>query len=84
MAGKKAAALKGGDKCPSCKRGTLEPALVPTDEQFAKAYDRENPIGLPDAYDTANPAQRAELGALFLCDRCDYRHREAPADAEAK
>ena len=84
MAPKKAPALKAGSECPSCRRGTLEAALVPTAEEYAKAYDRENPIGLPDGYDTASAAQRAELGALVLCDRCGYRHHVDAGDDEAK
>lgn len=80
---KKGTALKAGATCPSCRRGTLEAATVPTPEEFARAFDRENPTGLPDGYDTANAQQRDQLGPLSLCNRCGYRHRDAPADAAA-
>ncbi|HKV99979.1 MAG TPA: hypothetical protein VJN96_09145 [Vicinamibacterales bacterium] len=80
---KKAPALKAGDACPSCRRGTLEAAIVPTAEELAKAFERENPTGLPDGYDTANAAQREQLGPLSTCSRCGYAHRETPADTAA-
>jgi hypothetical protein len=80
------ATKKKADKltaCPNCG-GELEAAAVPTDAQYNKAFDRENPTGLPPHFDTANPAQRAELGPLYRCVRCEYKHREAPSDADAK
>ncbi len=66
--------LKAGDACPNCT-GELKPAPVPTDEQYAKAQDRENPIALARQFDTASPAQRAELGALHRCVSCGYTAR---------
>jgi len=49
-------------------------ARVPTDKEYAKAFDRENPGTLPEGSDTASPEQRAELGALYRCG-CGYAHR---------
>lgn len=66
--------LKAGDSCPACG-GTLKPVPVPTPEQFAAAFNHENPGALPARADTANPAQRADLGALFRCDACPYATR---------
>jgi hypothetical protein len=70
--------LKRGDACPSC-RGELKPAYVPTEEEFARAFDRENPISLPPGADTANKTQRSELGELHRCTTCGYQAR-FPAD----
>lgn len=66
--------LKAGDPCPNCQ-GELKPAPVPTDEQAAKARDRENPIVLARQFDTATAEQRAELGALHRCATCGYEAR---------
>lgn len=80
---KKPATVKAGGACPSCPHGTLEAAIVPSKEQYEAAFDRENPTGLPDGYDTAAPAQRDKIGALSVCSRCGYRHRDASASSEA-
>lgn len=75
--------LKRGDTCPNCG-GSFKAARVPTDADFARATDRENPQALPGNSDTASPAQRAELGALHRCQSCEYATRfvvEKPAPA---
>lgn len=66
--------LKRGDPCPNC-RGELKPAYVPTDEEFARAVDKENPVALPLGADTANTKQREELGELHRCTTCGYQAR---------
>jgi hypothetical protein len=66
--------LKVGDECPQCG-GTLKPARVPTDAEFAHASDRENPVALPGNSDSASPEQRKELGALHRCMTCGYQAR---------
>lgn len=74
--------LKRGDSCPQC-HGRFVLAPVPTDEQYRKAFDRENPGTLPPGYDTASPDQRAELGELHVCSGCGYWTRFA-ADEPAR
>src|SRR5436309_15151607 len=66
--------LKRGDPCPNC-RGEFKPAYVPTDEEFARAFDKENPVALPLGADTAPKAQRDELGELHRCTNCGYQAR---------
>lgn len=66
--------LHEGDPCPACG-GVLEPAAVPTDAEYARSLDRENPIVLQPGADTASPAVRADLGALHRCGRCGYQAR---------
>ena len=68
--------LKRGDPCPACG-AQLEPAHVPTDAEWKKANDRENPQSLPTGSDTASPDQRKELGALYRCtnSKCGYAAR---------
>jgi ssDNA-binding Zn-finger/Zn-ribbon topoisomerase 1 len=66
--------LKRGDPCPTCG-GKLVKAPVPTEEQWRKATDRENPQALPPGLDNATPEQRAELGELHRCERCGYSTR---------
>lgn len=66
--------LQRGDACPTCG-DDLHAAYVPTDKEFERFHDRENPGHLPFRADTANPDQRAELGELFRCDRCGYQTR---------
>jgi hypothetical protein len=68
--------LTRGDACPRCK-GSFKAAGVPTDAQYAKAFDRDNPTVLPDYMDTASPEQRADLGALHRCGGCGYTTRFA-------
>jgi len=70
----KAKELNRGDACPNCG-GELVAARVPTDEEFRKAFDRENPVALPPYTDTANPDQREELGELHICHDCGYKTR---------
>lgn len=73
--------LKRGDACPNCG-AEMHPAPVPSDKDFARFTDRENPGHLQAGADTANPDQRAELGELFACDRCGYKTR-FPAEGNA-
>jgi ribosomal protein S27AE len=67
-------ALKRGDACPRCG-GSFKPTRVPTDAEYAKAFDRENPGSLPDGSDTASPEFRAEHGDLHRCIACGYNTR---------
>lgn len=71
-----------GDACPACS-GELRPAFVPSDDQYRKAFDKENPIALPAGADTANADVRAELGELHRCATCGYQHRFKPTDKKA-
>lgn len=61
-------------QCPNCE-DTLVAARVPTDKEYAKAFDREEPGTLPHGSDTASPDQRAKLGALYRCRNCGYNTR---------
>lgn len=74
--------LKRGDPCPRCG-GFFKPARVPTDAEFAHAFDRENPGTLPENADTASPDQRAALGVLHRCPSCGYQTRFEAAPAPA-
>lgn len=74
--------LTPGDACPACN-GELRPVFVPSDEQYRKAFDRENPIALPAGADTASPEVRAELGDLHRCVTCGYQHRFKNGDKKA-
>lgn len=74
--------MKATDPCPRCA-GALTPVRIPTDAEYAKAFDRENPGLLPEFSDTASPAQRAGLGDLHRCDTCGYQTRIKPASADA-
>ena len=77
---------KAGDPCPSCG-GALVAQRTPSDAEYARAVDRENPIPLPPGTDTAAPEVRAERGALHRCATCGYQTRipaaPEPAPAEA-
>lgn len=66
--------LHQGDPCPACG-GELQAAIVPTDEQYKRSMDRENPVALQPGADTASPTVRADLGALHRCVRCGYQAR---------
>lgn len=66
--------LELGDPCPACG-GELAAARVPTDDDYARAFDKENPVALPHGADTASPDQRADLGALYRCVNCRYQTR---------
>lgn len=78
--------LKRGDACPRCG-GAFKAARIPTDAEYAKAFDQENPTSLPEFSDTASPDFRAEHGDLYRCTDCSYQTRfvaETPAaDAAA-
>jgi hypothetical protein len=67
-------ALKAGDPCPACG-GELKPARVPTDAEFARAFDKENPVALAPGVDTAPAAQRDAIGVLYRCVTCRYQAR---------
>jgi hypothetical protein len=73
--------LKRGDSCPNCGH-ELHAAPVPSDKEFARFTDRENPGHLMTGADTASPEQRAELGELFVCDHCGYKTR-FPAESSS-
>lgn len=73
--------LVRGDKCPNCS-GSFKAARIPTDAEYAKAFDRENPGTLPGDADTASPEFRAEHGDLHRCMNCGYQTRFT-ADAQA-
>ncbi len=75
--------LQRGDACPRCG-DSFKAAPVPTDAQYAKAFDRELNPGLPEGMDTASPDQRAELGALHRCMQCGYCTRFLPDASAAK
>jgi hypothetical protein len=66
--------LEKGDPCPACGDALVK-AIIPTDEQYRKAFDKENPVALLPGMDTAAPADRAELGELHACRRCGYQTR---------
>lgn len=72
---------KQGDACPQCS-GTFRVLRVPTDAEYAKSVDRENPVALPPGVDTASPDFRKEYGALQVCTGCGYNTR-VQADAPA-
>lgn len=72
--------LKRGDACPRCG-GSFKAARVPTDAEYAKAFDREDPTALPEFTDTAAPDFRAEHGALHRCLGCGYQTRFVDAAA---
>jgi hypothetical protein len=81
-------AWKAGDACPACS-GEMKAARVPTDAEFARAFDKENPVALAPGVDTAPAAQRDELGALYRCVTCRYQARakdagERPADRPSR
>jgi hypothetical protein len=44
--------LTRGDACPNCG-GSLKPVRVPSETEYAKAFDRENPGTLPAGADSA-------------------------------
>ena len=67
--------------CPQCGE-PMKAARVPTPEEYAAAFDKENPGILPPGSDTASPEQRERLGPLFRCTNCGYQHRETPGDTE--
>lgn len=66
--------LKLGDKCPA-DGGELVAAYVPSDDEFRRATDKENPQTLPPHADSASPETRAELGVLYRCASCGYQTR---------
>lgn len=81
----KEATLKRGDACPR-DGGSFKPARVPTDAEWAKSKDREDPTVLPEGCDTAPADFRAEHGALNVCMTCGYQTRfldDKPAESGA-
>jgi hypothetical protein len=73
--------LKRGDKCPR-DGGSFKAARIPTDAEYAKAFDRENPGTLPEGADSASADFRAEHGELHRCTSCGYQTR-FPVEAQA-
>lgn len=71
--------LHQGDPCPACG-GELQAAVVPSDEQYVRSMDRENPVALQPGADTASPHVREDLGALHRCVRCGYQARFKEGD----
>ncbi|OLB84956.1 MAG: hypothetical protein AUI15_33845 [Actinobacteria bacterium 13_2_20CM_2_66_6] len=65
-----------GDPCPACGN-ELKDVPVPSDDEWRKAYDKENPIALQAGSDTASPDVRKQLGTLYRCvnPRCRYQVR---------
>lgn len=79
--------LKRGDNCPRCGANAFMATRGPTDAQYAKAFDRENPTGLPEGFDTASPDFRKEHGELYECVKCGYKTRfpaEEPATEQPR
>lgn len=74
--------LHAGDPCPVCG-GTFAPARQLTAAEWLKLYDKENPQPVPPFTDTLHPDQMQALGALFLCQRCDYKTR-FPVDDQTR
>jgi len=68
--------LEFGDACPNCG-SELKAVPVPSDDEYRKAFDRENPVALKTGSDTASPDVRKALGALYRCEnpRCQYQTR---------
>lgn len=73
--------LKLGDPCP-VNGMPFYPALVPTDEEYARLTDPENPVVLSRWHDTASKAVRAALGALYFEPFSGYKTRFPLADVE--
>lgn len=74
--------LKFGDPCP-VNGLPFYPALVPTEAEYKRLADKENPIVLSKWHDTASPEQRAELGALYFEPHSGYKARFPLKDVEA-
>jgi hypothetical protein len=66
--------LTFGDLCP-VNGLPFVPALVPTEDEYARLTDRENPVVLSTYHDTASKAVRAQLGALYFEPHSGYRTR---------
>lgn len=73
--------LKVGDPCP-VNGLPFYPALVPTDEEYARLTDKENPVVLSKYHDTASKAIRQQLGALFYEPFSRYKTRFPLADVD--
>ena len=68
-----------GDPCPACG-ADLAPYRPATPEEYAAAFDKENPKTLLPRVDSAPPAFVAEHGQLHVCD-CGYQSRVLPEAA---
>lgn len=64
------------DPCPACGGG-LHSVRAATPAEWAAFTDRENPRPLPPRVDSLDPARVADLGALYACGGCGYKHRQA-------
>lgn len=60
--------------CPQCG-DAMRGARPLTDADYAKTFDREEPGVMAHGADTASPAQRAKIGALYRCTGCGYQTR---------
>lgn len=69
-----APALKYGDPCPA-NGLPFYPAIVPTEDEYARLTDKENPAVLTRWHDTASKAVRAALGALYFEPFSGYKTR---------
>lgn len=67
-------APKAGDPCPACG-GKFSEYREPTAAERAAADDKERRQPFPARVDSATEADRAELGALNVCDTCGYQTR---------
>jgi hypothetical protein len=74
--------LKFGDPSPASGQPFV-PALVPTDEEYARLGDRENPVVLSKYHDTATREFRKEHGALYFDPLTGYKTRFPLKDIEA-
>lgn len=66
--------LKFGDPCP-VNGLPFFPALLPTEDEYARMADRENPPVLSKYHDTASKAVRQALGALYFEPHSRYKTR---------
>lgn len=66
--------LKRGDPCPVNGLPMVK-AAIPTAEEYAAFSNKENPVSLSPMHDTASPADRAELGELYIEPVSGYRAR---------
>lgn len=55
--------------CAHC-HAPLRACYLPSQEEYDRAFDRENPTTLPFGSDTMAPKQREKFGNLYLCTNC--------------
>jgi hypothetical protein len=73
--------LKRGDKCPRCG-GSFKAARVPTDAEYAKAFDRENPARCRNSATPRRPTSARNTARCTLHRRAAIR-RASRRDAGA-